>query len=196
MPQDCRKKRFESARLSSFCSHSNGKLETPGAQTRWIDTERIRDAYRLRLASATSSFVDNGVVTYSVRHEAFDLWRVDPKSGCDTLRYVSLPFCLLSYFFPDHFTNARLYHSRIIVTSRWISLSLYFTDQRDAGFSSWNTVCSTEFATFLLRVIFSADLAFKASGGELEKAGTGMEERIRHCETVLLALSSAIRTIV
>lgn len=56
-------------------------------------------------------------------------------------------------------------------------------------------LCETPFVLPNSR-IFSADLAFKASGGELEKAGTGTEERIRHCETVLLALSSAIRTIV
>lgn len=36
-------------------------------QTRWIDTEKTRDVYRLD--SATSSFVDNGVVT-SAPHRA------------------------------------------------------------------------------------------------------------------------------
>lgn len=122
MLQDCRKKGsnppdFQLSAPSPSFPHSNGKLEA--RRHDGLIWRRIRDVYRL--GSATSSFVDNGVVTCTHVRRASFFFPLFPllsfSSHSRFLKEVASAFTSTSFFLllsSSHFTctrRSRMYNS-------------------------------------------------------------------------------------
>lgn len=118
MLQDCRKKGsnppdFQLSAPSPSFPHSNGKLEA--RRHDGLIWRRIRDVYRL--GSATSSFVDNGVVTCThVRRASFFFPLFPPLFLQPQSISKRGRFCVYVYIFlsPSFFQPLRVVRERII----------------------------------------------------------------------------------